>query len=155
MKRLRVLAIAAATGRIGHVFLIGEQLLDWGLSRKASKSPELAATHTQKLIEALKPDVVVSEDISNSSTKSSRTRQLIDAIARVAEKATLLDISMKAAHTFANKYEEATHLASRYPEIAAWVPKPRRIWKSEPRNTVLFEALFLGSAVIDEEPKLQ
>lgn len=153
MKRLRVLAIAAATGRIGHVLLIGEQLLDWGLSRKASKSPELAATYTQKLVDALSPDVVVTESVPKTSTKSKKTRQLIEAVARVAERAILLDIRMKASRNFPNKYEEAAHLATRFPDMAAWVPRPRRIWEPEPRNTILFEALSFGCAAIEKEPE--
>lgn len=153
MKRLRVLAMAAATGRIGHVLLAGEKLLDWGLSRKASKSPALAVTHTQKLIGKLKPDVVVTEDIPKTSTKSPKTRKLIQVVSRVAERAILLDIRMKASRSFPNKYEEAAHLSTRFPEITAWVPKKRRLWEPEPRNTILFEALSLGCAAIEEEPK--
>ena len=131
MKRLRVLAIAAATGRFGHVLVMGERLLDWGLSRKASKSPELAATHAQKLIDAIAPDVLVTEDIPKSSTKGAKTRQLIDVVSRLAGTATLLDIRAKRPHHFNNKYEEAAHLASRFPEIAAWVPKKRRLrWRA-------------------------
>lgn len=149
MKRLRVLAIAAATGRIGHVLVIGERLLDWGLSRMASTSPELAAKHAEKLIADLAPDVVVTEDIPKTSTKGSRTRQLIDAITRVAERAKLLSMRVQHTHDFPNKYEEAAHLATRFPEITAWVPKKRRLWDSEPRNTVLFEALSLACVVIE------
>ncbi len=148
MKRLKVLAIAAATGRIGYVFLVGGRLLDWGLSRKASKSPELAAAHTQKLIDTLKPDVIITEDIPKSSTKGSKTRRLVEAIAFVAGKAKLLDVRAKRLQEFANKYEEATHLAVRFPEIAAWVPKKRRLWDSEPRQTVLFDALALSIYVL-------
>ena len=148
MKRLKVLAIAAATGRIGHVFLVGGRLLDWGLSRKASKSSVLAAAHTQKLIDNLKPDVIITEDIPKSSTKGSKTRRLVDAIAFVAGKAKLLDIHAKRLQKFANKYEEAAHLAIRFPEIAAWVPKKRRLWDSEPRQTVLFDALALSIYVL-------
>lgn len=50
MKRLKVLAIAAATGRVGYVFLIGGKLRDWGLSRMASKSPARAAAQTQTFV---------------------------------------------------------------------------------------------------------
>lgn len=150
MKLLRVLAIAAATGRIGHAVIVGEKLLDWGLSRKASRSPELAAVYAQKLIDVLHPDVVVTEDILRTSTKSSKTRHMINAIARVAEQAPLLDIRMKRSRDFPNKYEKAAHLATRFPEIAAWVPRSRRIWEPEPRNTILFEALSLACMAMEK-----
>ena len=150
MRRLRVLALAAATGRIGHVLLVGERLLDWGLSRRAAKGPELAAHHAQKLIDDLKPDVVVTENFAKTSTKGSKTRSLIDAIGRVAERAKLLDTKVTRPQEFHNKYEEAEHLGVLFPEISAWVPKPRRLWEPEPRTTVLFEALALACVVVEK-----
>ena len=150
MKRLKVLAIAAATGRIGHVLVWGERLLDWGMSMKASRSPALAAAHARYLIAKLKPDVVVTEELPKSSTKGARTRELLSAIADVGLHTRLLDIRAKRPQNFANKYEEAAHLASRFPEIAAWVPRKRRLWEPEPRGTVMFEALSLALCVISE-----
>ena len=150
MKRLKVLVFAAATGRIGHVYLLGERLLDWGLSRRASRSPRDATEYATKVIEHLNPDVVVTEELAKSSTKGWKTRQLLDAIGAVALNTRLLDIRVKRPHNFPNKYEEAAYLATRFPEIAAWVPRKRRLWESEPRVTVLFEALALGLTVIAE-----
>jgi ribosomal protein L17 len=148
MKQLKILAIAAATGRIGYVFLIGGKLRDWGLSRKASKSPALAAAQTQTWINELQPDVVVTEKVSTTSTKGTKTRHLIEAIAKVATRAKLLDVAVSRLHTHKNKYEEAKYLGERFPEINAWVPRMRRIWEPEPRNTILFEALALACVVV-------
>lgn len=150
MRRLKVLAIAVATGRIGYVYLIGDRLRDWGLSRKASINPTLAASQTEKWIADLNPDVVVTEKVSKTSTKSFKTRSLIEVIQRVAANANLLDVCVIRSSIFKNKYEEAKHLGERFPEINAWVPKPRRIWEPEPKNTVLFEALGLAQSVLDE-----
>ena len=150
MKRLKVLVFAAATGRIGHVFIWGERLLDWGMSIRASRSPALAALHARKLIETLNPDVVVTEELPKSSTNGAKTRLLLAAIADVALHTRLLDIRAKRLHNFPNKYDEAAYLATRFPEIAAWVPKKRRLWEAEPRATVLFEALALGLCVISD-----
>jgi hypothetical protein len=150
MKRLKVLAIAAATGRIGYVFLIGGKLRDWGLSRKASKSPALAAEQTKLWIEQLNPDVVVTEKVAATSTKGAKTRYLIEAIARVASNANLLDVCVTRIDEFKNKYDEAKHLGERFPEMSIWVPRPRRIWEPEPRNTILFEALALACVVVDK-----
>jgi ribosomal protein L17 len=150
MERLKVLAFATATGRIGHVLLLGERLLDWGISNHASKSPERAMKHAEKLITDFTPDVVVTEDIPATSTKGQKTRQIKDAIASVAECATLLTIKAKHFQEFANKYEEAERLAARFPEMSPWVPKRRKLWDTEPRTTVLFEALAL--AIVAMEP---
>ena len=74
MAATRVLAIAVATGRVGYVFLAGRRLRDWGLSRKASSSPELAAAQARRWIEALEPDVVVTETVAAGSRKGEKTR---------------------------------------------------------------------------------
>jgi hypothetical protein len=60
----------------------------------------------------------------------------------------LLDIAVERPSLFPNKYAEAEALAARYPELAAWKPKPRRFFDNEPRNTVLFEALALGDFIV-------
>ena len=150
MRRLKVLAIAVATGRVGYVYLIGDRLQDWGLSRKASINSTLAAAQTEKLIADLHPDVLVTEKVSKISTKSFKTRSLIESVQRVAANANLLNVSVLRANIFKNKYEEAKHLGERFPEISAWVPRARRIWEPEPKNTVLFEALALATGVIDD-----
>ena len=149
MKRLKVLAIAVATGRVGYVYHFGGKLRDWGLSRKASISPALAAAQADRWIRNLNPDVVVTEKVPKTSTKSTKTRSLIEAIQTVAAKANLLDVCVARGSIFKNKYEEAKHLGDLFPEISAWVPRPRRIWEPEPRNTILFEALALACIVIE------
>lgn len=150
MKRLKVLAIAAATGRVGYAFIIGGKLMDWGQSRKASKSPDLAAKQAELWIGQLKPDVVVTEKESAISTKGTKTWQIISALARVASNAKLLDVTVFRERDFKNKYEEAEYLGQRFPEISAWIPRKRKIWEPEPRNTILFEALALACGVIAE-----
>jgi len=147
MAGLRVLAFAAASGRIGHVFIRGGQLMDWGLSRMASGSPDRASRHAGRLIEKLKPDVVITEDVPKTSTKSQLTRSLISAIARVAEEAKLLDIRTRT-RSYANKYAEAAALTEHFPELKAWLPPRRRLWDPEPPNTVIFEALALALIVV-------
>jgi len=156
MQRLnRVLSIAVATGRIGYVFLIGDRLKDWGLSRKASKSPALAASQTEQWIAELEPDVVVTEIVPKTSTKSFKTRALIDAIQAVAARAKLLDVHVPRIQLHKNKYDEAEALGNRFPDLALWVPKPRRIWEPEPRTTVLFEALALAVILIEKDTILK
>ena len=151
MQRLnKVLSIAVATGRIGYVNLIGDKLKDWGLSRKASKTPALAAAQAEQWIAYLAPDVIVTEIVPKTSTKSVKTRALIEAIQNVAAKAKLLDVHVPRIQLHKNKYEEAEQLAERYPELSLWVPKPRRIWEPEPRATVLFEALALAASLLEE-----
>ena len=156
MQRInKVLSIAVATGRIGYVFLIGDKLKDWGLSRKASKTPALAAAQTEHWIAELEPDVVVTEKLPKTSTKSAKTRALIEAIQFVAAKAKLLDVHVPRIQLHKNKYSEAEALGNRFPDLALWVPKPRRIWEPEPRATVLFEALALAVILLEKDTILK
>lgn len=149
MKQLRILAIAVATGRIGYVFLVGSKLKDWGLSRKASRSTQAASGQVKDWITQLEPDVVVTENVPKSSTKSGKTRALIEVITKFARDAQLLDVQVTKPHFFKNKYAEAQALGERFPEIAIWVPRIRRLWEPEPRTTVLFEALAMACVLID------
>ncbi|MCU7838886.1 MAG: hypothetical protein KZQ94_05855 [Candidatus Thiodiazotropha sp. (ex Troendleina suluensis)] len=144
---LSVLAIAAASQRVGYVYLIKGDLKDWRVSEKAAKSPGDAAYEMQKWINELTPEVVVTEKIENAIKKGEMTKAVIAAMARVAEQNYVLDVSVQRTQKHQSKYEEAMELAERYPDIAAWLPKKRRFFDSEPRNTVLFEALALAEAV--------
>lgn len=147
MARLKVLAIAVATGRVGYVYLIGNKLRDWGMSRKASRSTAEAAAQAQTWINELKPDVVVTEKLHRHSRKGSKTRDLIAAIARVASHNYLLDVAVNRVQNFPCKYTEAKALVDRFPILSAWLPRKRRIWEPEPRSTIYFEALALALAV--------
>ena len=144
MAALRVLAFAAATGRVGSVFLVGDRLLDWQISDKAADSSMEAAAFAQSLINDLTPDVVVTEELDTAGHKGKRTLGLIAAIARTAEYNQLLDVSVPHRHHYPNKYAEADALAEQYPELYPWKPVKRRFYDNEPRNTVIFEALALA-----------
>lgn len=143
----RILAVAAASGRVGFVFLVGDKLRDWHVSCTAAKSPTKAAEEAQKWINRLKPDVVVTEKVEDAARKAEKTKEIIGAIARTAEHNYVLDVSVARFHDYGNKYEEAEALAKQYPAIQPWLPKKRRFFDNEPRNTVLFEALSYADTV--------
>ena len=144
----RLLAIAAATGRVSYVFFIGNRLLDWRVSEKAAKSTNKAAGEVQKWINELQPDVVVTESPGPRSKKEGKTLEINAAIANIASHNYLLDVAVKRAPELANKYDEAKAQAERYPDISAWLPKKRRFFDNEFRNIVLFEALSLAEEIL-------
>ena len=144
MAALKILAFAAASGRVGSVFLIGDELMDWHMSNKAAESDVAATDHAQRLINELMPDVVVTEELETARHKGKHTLALIAAIALAAEDNNLLEVSVPREHRYPNKYAEADALVERYPELAPWKPVKRRFYDNEPRNTVLFEALALA-----------
>jgi LmbE family N-acetylglucosaminyl deacetylase len=151
MEPNRLLAMAAASGKVGMVFFVGKRLMDWQLSVKASKSPQHATEWLASLIRARQPHVIVTEKIETAKSKGDHTKLLIAAMAALAAEHELLDITIDRPSHFANKYDEADVLAERYPEMAAWKPKHRRFFDNEPRNTVLFEALALADAVLERQ----
>lgn len=148
MAKRRMLVFAAATGRVGSVFFIGNRLMDWQMSTKASRDNLRAAEHTQNLINKYRPDVVVTQDPRSAHSKGELSIVLIEAMARTAASNDLLHVAVPRQRVFGNKYAEAEMLAERYPEVAAWKPQKRRAFDNEPRNTVLFEALALAEALI-------
>lgn len=147
MAMLKVLAVAAASGRVAYVYFVGEKLKDWHISDAAAKSPVSAAQFMQKWINQLKPDVVVTEKMEQATKKGASAKGVISAIARTAEHNYLLDVSIVREQDFANKYAEATAIAERYPELKPWLPTKRRFFDNEPRNTVLFEAIAMAEKV--------
>ena len=147
MAALKLLAIAVATGRIGYVYFIGDALRDWGISRRASRSPALAAAKAQAWITTLKPDVVVSERPDTARHKGAQSKALMEVISKIAADAPVLDIAVERKRNFRNKYAEATELAKRYPELLPWLPRVRRLWEPEPRNMIYFEAMALAENI--------
>ena len=151
----RLLAIAAATGRVGYVFFIGKHLSDWRVSEKAAKSPITAAGEAQKWINELRPDIMVTEKPGPRSRKDGKTLELNAFLARTAAQNYLLDVSAERKPERSNKYDEAKALSDRYPEMSAWLPKKRRFYDNEPRNIVLFEALMLAEIILSgNDPEL-
>jgi hypothetical protein len=146
----RYLAIAAASGRVGCVFLIHGELRDWQISGSASRSPESAAGQAQRWITRFEPEVVLTEKTADLSRKGERTKAIIAAIAATAAQNHVYDVSVVRVQRFKNKYEEAAALARLFPEIADWLPPSRKFYDNEPRNTVLFEALALVRDVFED-----
>ena len=147
----RVLAIAAASGRVGHVFFSGGRLRHWSISRKASRNGVAAVEIVQTWINRLKPNVVVTEALGKSR-KGDRSKAVTAAIGRIAAQNYLLDIAVERVRRFENKYLEARALAEEFPEIGLWLPKARRLWETEPRSAIYIDALVLAKQVIDGAP---
>jgi hypothetical protein len=143
--------LAAATGRIGYVYFVDGQPTHWGLSHKGASSPLLAAAQTAKWISLFVPEVVITEQVGERSRKGALTKYLIAAMADEARGSGCFVVSVPRVQVYANKYDEASQLVRRFPMLSAWLPKRPRIWQSEPRNMVLFEAVALALSFIDGE----
>ena len=151
MTKLRVLAFAAARGRIGSVVLDGNLLIDWRISDKAADSPQAATAFAERMFAEFSPDVVVTEEVLLARHKGKRTVALIETLAEAAENHSLMSITLPRRQNYANKYVEADALTAQFPELAPWQPPPRRFYDNEPRNTVLFEALSLALQLVERD----
>lgn len=143
----RVLAISVASGRVGHVLMIGAEIANLGMSRKASAGPVEAQSYAAQQIETLRPHVVITEKVLARSKKGARTRAIIGAITAVADVADVLNVEVVRGQAHANRFEEAQDLVSRYPALRPYLPKRRKPWESEPKALMYFEALSLVESV--------
>lgn len=136
------------------MYLQGTQLLDWGIAMKAVKTGSDLVGYVQELINEHKPDVVVTEKLTDNCRKGKRSRELIASIAELASHNEVLDVSVERPRTFPSKYEEAHYLAGKYSEVAGYLPKrKRRLFDFEPRGMVIFEAIAMAEAVINGPPE--
>jgi hypothetical protein len=148
MAGLKMLAIAVVSRHVAYVYLIGDRLVDWRISDRASTSAEKATATVQGWINLLKPDVLVTEKISPTFRKGKRAKGVIEAITSVGANNYILDVSVVREQQFPNKYLEADTIVASYPELRPWLPKKRLFYDNEPRNTVLFEAMALAQTVL-------
>ncbi|WP_299548685.1 hypothetical protein [uncultured Tateyamaria sp.] len=149
MARLKVLALAVATGRIGYAFFDGKELKDWGGSAKASQSRKRAIKQAERWIDCMRPDVVVTEDVKQACRKGARSKRLIAALADLSNNLPLMDVSVRRNQSFSNKYDEAKALAVRYPTLLPWIPRRPRIWEHEPYRMIYFEAVALALGMME------
>lgn len=140
---LRVLAIGVNASTVGMVLLVRGKLSYWQSSQAAAKSTEKADTVATEWITSFRPDVVVTEKLTDHSRKSERAKSVIRSLAGTATTLHVVSMQVVRPHEHKNKYEEAVALAERYPVIRPWVPT-RQFYDPEPKTVVLFEALALA-----------
>ena len=146
-----VLSVAAATGKVGYVFLIDGEPYDWGVSPKASRSPKLTHQHVTEWIDYYQPQLLITERIGPHSRKKDVSRALVNAVWKAAQDAEIRWACVDRIQKYQNKYVEAHALAERFPELKEWLPKTRRLWESEPRRIIIFEALSMALSMVDKK----
>lgn len=147
MARLRLLAITAASKKVGYAYLEDRQPLHWGMSKKASVSPQLAAHYAHRWIKEFEPEAVVSDKITATSRKRGKTLELLEAIAVAAREAEIVYLTVPRLRRYRNRYEEAASLAARFPRLQPLVPVQPAFWRTESMNLIIFEAIVLGRSV--------
>ncbi|WP_299326383.1 hypothetical protein [Parasphingopyxis sp.] len=147
MARLSVLAFAAASKRVGVVYLEGNRLLFWQMSTYAGIDHAFAEKFAKRMIKRWQPDVIVTERADQARRKGARTKAIITTLTNVADDSPMLSVAIERRQRHRNKYKEAAALAERHPHLARIKLKPRRVFDDEPRATVVFEAVALAESV--------
>ncbi len=148
MTALRLLAVAAVSRHVAYTFFVGDRLMDWKISDRASDTPQAAARAVAQWIEDLNPRAVISERPDMAERKGDRTRGLLTAIGAAAQDSGRIHVAVKRTQVFPNKYAEAAFYAARYPDLLLWLPEKRLFYENEPRNPILFEAVALADIVL-------
>lgn len=143
-----VLSIAARSGRIAYVFFDGVELKAWSTSRIGSKNARAASAVVGSWIAQFIPDVIIVEDYRKATRKGRNTKAIIRAIENVAKKTSADVCVVNRKQMFKNNIAEARQFAKQYPELKAWVPNRPKLWESEPRNIIYFEALALAEQAL-------
>lgn len=144
----KVMSVAVSSGKMGMVLFMNKQLVTLKVSAKASRTTEQASQQMQKWIDKFNPDCIVTEQLDGDSRKHGRTPELIQAISKTITKHPILHIEVKREQTFNNKYEEAEILSERYLQLKPYLTKKHKIWQSEDRRMILFEAVANAEQII-------
>lgn len=139
-----MLAVAAAVGKVGFAYLVDGELMDWGLSRKASENVDNAFKASMNWLIKYRPDLVIVEHVNGSGRKGSHTKSLVEALKAASREREVETIILKRPMEYSSKYHEARKLAAEFPQIEPWLPDHRTAWETEPANIILFEALSLA-----------
>lgn len=150
----RLLAVAVNAGVMAFVYLVEGELFDWGLSVKDCREAETAEARVHSWIRFYKPDLIVLEELGPRSRKGKNAEALLGAGRKAAEKARVHSVSIARRYSEPNKYAEAARLAEEFPQLAPWLPPPRRIWEKEPRQIIYFEALSLAAKWLKESGRM-
>jgi hypothetical protein len=138
---------AGGLSTIPYVFMVDGELMDWGLSLTAAKSEDKAVAKVAEWIKIYAPLVIVTERLTLHMRKPGQTLRNIEAIEKLVRDSGIHHVDVERVQLYPNKYEEIQALTKRYPQIANWAPKKRRLWETEHPNTELFEALNLAGEV--------
>ena len=153
-KQKRVLSIDPSTRGFGFAILEGpKSLIDWGVKHVKANKNERCLMLVEDLIERYQPDRVVVEDCADTyCRRAPRVRELIRNIIDLTERRGIItrSFSRKAVRgAFSQvgaftKYQIATAIAERLPELAPKMPPFRKPWMSEDDRMSIFDAVALA-----------
>lgn len=150
---LRVLAIDPTPKGFGFIILESPGIVvDWGARSARAASivrEQQLMLKVEDLLWRYRPHVVILEDTSSEGARRCGRVKLL--IATVANHAMWKGISVRkvpaskvrevfTAFGAKNKYQIACAISKQLPEIAVWLPQPRKIWMGEDYRMCVFDA---------------
>lgn len=157
----RALAIDPASRGLGFALLEGPlALIDWGFYNAREDRDARCLAQLIWMLAKFEPDVLVIEDFgTGKGRRPARVRALADAFAATAKENGIAchRISRKTVRSrfpsCQTKYDIASALAARFPEIKPWCPPRRKIWLTEDPRINIFDALSLAVTHLTRAPK--
>ena len=149
-----ILAIYLTTRGFGFVVFEGrERTIDWGVKDVRGDKNRKVLAKIEELIAWYKPEVLVLENAhGTTSRRAARIRQLQLQVVELAKirripvrQFTRSDIKVAfATRNASTKYEIAQAVSRELPDLAPWLPPPRKIWMSEDPRLGIFDAASLA-----------
>jgi Holliday junction resolvasome RuvABC endonuclease subunit len=156
-----ILAIYLTTRGFGFVVFEGRQrTIDWGVKDARGDKNRKVLVKIEELMSWYKPDMLVLENAHGTkSRRAERIRQLQLQIVELAKtrkiplrQFTRSDVRAAfASRNASTKYEIAGAVSRELPDLAPWLPPPKKIWMSEDRWLGMFDAASLALTYYDAE----
>lgn len=158
----RILSVDAFSRGFGFAVLEGPQrLIEWGVAEARSDKRIRSLRRIVDLLESYRPATLIMEDwAARGSRRRPRIRKLLQAISDVAQKKRIRGkrVTLQAVRkTFSpsaafTKYQVATVVATRFPELSHHLPKPRKYsGEGEDPRIRLFGAVALALVYFDRQ----
>jgi hypothetical protein len=144
MRPRTILAVVAASEKVGFAYLEGNDLRDWGVSLKAAGGVDPAFAQMRFWLDRYRPDMVLVEYLGEASLKGKHSRALTEAIVAATRDHDIALERVVPHKPERSKYEDARRLAEIFPQLKSRLPRPRRKWEHEPHAIIYFEAVGLA-----------
>jgi Holliday junction resolvasome RuvABC endonuclease subunit len=156
-----LLAIYPTTRGFGFVVFEGQQrTIDWGVKDARGDKNRKVLAKIEELVSWYRPDMLVLEDAHGpASRRAERIRELHALVVELAKtqkirmrQYTRSDIKAAfAKRNASSRYEIAQAVSRELPDLAPWLPPPKKIWMSEDRWLGMFDAASLALTFYDAQ----
>lgn len=115
-----------------------------------SDSKRQAYEYASRQIEYYRPQLLVTELVTDQSKKGQYSRSLINEFMKAAQDHDVTWSLVVRKQRHANKFQEAVNLVERFPELKATLPPKRYWWQTEDQRMIIFEATALALSALEE-----